>query len=197
MPVALALSLGAVACSGSDDNQADVKSSAGATETTAAIPSRPSDSTRETVAESRGEPIATTQGINPADPNDSTPVPLRLDIISAERGPGEVVKVLFTITNLSGDKEVTYGPWRTLSDGTANDYDVGGATLLDLPNDKVYLPLRDSNDTCLCSGGLSDVEIAPGTSLPMNVSFPAPPQDVKTVDFTLPGFDPANGLSLS
>lgn len=203
VPVALALSLGAVACSGSGtaEKQADAESSVdGATTETTSAPDAGTESTDQTSTtspksdgEPAGEPIATVNGSNPGGPSDP-PVPLRLDITSIGRLPGDVVQVRFTITNLSEDEETTYTPYSTLSDV---GYNVGGARLLDLPNDKVYLPLLDGEERCLCTAGLANLEIQPGTPAPMNVSFPAPPEDVKTLDFTLPGFDPANGLPIS
>lgn len=207
LAMTLALTLGAAACSGSGsgDKQAEAKSSAGATSSTSATPPEAGDQATDGSTTTSapggsvdspptGEPIATVNGSNPGSPLDA-PVPLRLDVTSIERVPGDVVQVRFTITDLSEDEEATYEPYSTLDEGDGRT--VSGARLLDLPNDKVYLPLLDGEKNCLCTDGLADLEIQPGTPAPMNVSFPAPPKDVKTVDFTLPGFDPANGLPLS
>lgn len=207
LAITLALTLGAAACSGSGsgDTKAEAKSSAGATSSTSATPPRSGDqatdgSTTTTApggsvdSPPTGEPIATVNGSNPGAPSDP-PVPLQLDITTIERLPGDVVQVRFTITDLSEDEEATYQPYSTLDDDAGRT--VSGARLLDLLNDKVYLPLLDGEERCLCTDGLGDLIIQPGTPAPMNVSFPAPPKDVKTVDFTLPGFDPANGLPLS
>jgi len=133
-----------------------------------------------------------------ADPNDATPVPLRLDVTSVQRLTGDTVEVRFTITN-TGDT-ATYEPWTTLADDTLGDstYDVAGATLVDLPADRKYLTLIDSDKVCLCStfDATGGGAIPPGGSSDMYAQFPAPPQSTTTIDFGLPGFTPVNGLEI-
>lgn len=140
------------------------------------------------------EVLGSSSGAHPADPNDATSVPLRVDVVGVQRQPGDAVEVRFVITNDSAD--ATFEPYTTLSDGAVGGaYDVGGAALVDLTGDKRYLPLRDSEGVCLCTG-VNNVEIAPGMSLDVYVQFPAPPDDVATIDFTFPGFAPVNGVEI-
>ncbi|QXC60843.1 hypothetical protein KSP35_21385 [Aquihabitans sp. G128] len=135
-----------------------------------------------------------------ADPNDPTLVPLRLDVRSVERLDGDTIEVRFAITNTGEDGDATFEAWTELGDDTitaSGTYDVGGAALLDRPNDKKYLTLFDSKDVCLCTGGGAQLAIAPGTSAELYADITAPPESVKTVDLSLPGFKPVNGLEIS
>lgn len=204
----LAAALAVSACSDDSPEQATVKSSADVAaqdETTTTVDdsgegtddvasTEPSTTTTTTASDGDGdgEVLGSTTGAHPADPNDDTLVPLRLDVGSVERLPGEVIEVRFTITN-EGDS-ATYELWSTLT--TGNGYDVGGAALVDAPNDKRYLALYDSEGTCLCTGGNSDLAAAPGESIEAYVQLTAPPEDVTEVGFTMPGFAPINGLEI-
>lgn len=203
LPMALALSLGAAACSGSGGKpQADVVSSAGGevpsstAETGGPTDGDPPEATSPD-ASSSTDPILSTSGIGRG-VNGDPATPLRLDVLSAKRRTGDVVEVRFTITNLNEDEgeDGGYSPLNRFGDGQT-DYDIGGARLLDLPNDKVYLPLIDSDDHCLCTDLGGGTEFLAGEPFPLYVSFPAPPTDVTTVDFTVPGFEPGNGLEIS
>ena len=214
LAMSAALSFSAAACSAGSTDRADTKSAAGGVTVTApdqapssdsTSPSPSSDAKRSnttTTADGSSSPgttpgkvIATTPGQQPADPNDDTPVPLRLDVRSAKRLAGEVVEVRFTITNTSDT--ATLEPYSDFAEsGAAVDYSVSGAALVDLPNDKRYLALLDSEDTCLCTD-LNNRSIQPGDTSAMYVQFPAPANDVTTVGFTLPGFDPISELEIS
>ena len=165
-----------------------------ATDTTADDATSDSTTTTDPGPDPGEEPevLGSSSGAHPADPNDATSVPLRVDVVGVQRQPGDAVEVRFVITNDSAD--ATFQPYSTLSDAGGR-YDVGGAALVDLTGDKRYLPLRDSEGVCLCTG-VNNVEIAPGMSLDVYVQFPAPPDDVTTIDFTFPGFAPVNGVEI-
>lgn len=142
--------------------------------------------------DSGGESVlGSSTGQHPAEPGDSTLVPLRLDVTAVERTSGETVEVRFVIANTGSD--VAYKPWDTL---TASTWDVSGAAVLDLADDKRYLPLLDSEGACLCSRITVRTEIPPGASAEFYAQFPAPPEATEQVDFTLPGFKPVNGLEI-
>lgn len=207
----LAAALAVSACSDDSPQQATVKSSADVAaqdETTTTVDdsgegtddvASTDDAASTTTAsdgdgDGDGEVLGSSTGAHRADPNDDTQVPLRLDVGSVERLPGEVIEVRFTITNV-GDT-TTYELWRTLADPDSQGYDAGGAALVDAPNDKRYLTLYDSGGTCLCTGGSSDLAAAPGESMELYVQLTAPPEDVTEVGFTLPGFAPINGLEI-
>ncbi len=180
----------------SSDQAADATTAEDATATTADDATSDSTTTTDPGPDPGEEPevLGSSSGAHPADPNDATSVPLRVDVVGVQRQPGDAVEVRFVITNDSAD--ATFEPYTTLSDGAVGGaYDVGGAALVDLTGDKRYLPLRDSEGVCLCTG-VNNVEIAPGMSLDVYVQFPAPPDDVATIDFTFPGFAPVNGVEI-
>jgi len=194
------------ACStGGSDQKAEAKS---AVATTAAANSRSTSKTTTTTRSGSGrsttttipkaentEVIASSTGQLRADPNDDTPVPLRLDIHSVKRLSGDTVEVRFSITN-TGDV-ATLEPYTELGDETVNSgtYDVGGLALLDRPNDKKYLTLYDTEKVCLCTGD-NNVAIAPGQTLPAYADVTAPPASVSTIDLSMPGFAPIAGLKI-
>ncbi len=75
-------------------------------------------------------------------------MPLRLDVNSIERQDGDVVEVRFTVT--STDDVNTFEFYAELGEGSPG-YDASSAALLDLPNDKKYLVLKDTEGVCLCT----------------------------------------------
>lgn len=142
-----------------------------------------------------GEVLGSSTGNHPASPNDDTLVPLQLDVRGIERMDGDIVEVRFSITNTGTD--ATYELWSTISDPAFRGaYDVGGAALLDPPNDKRYLTLYDSADTCLCTADAINLAVGPGDTLDLYAQLPAPPEDVTEITFTLPGFEPVDGLTI-
>lgn len=191
------------ACSAGSDKKAEAESAAGPTTRPAGgatVPTTTSGGSGGSKQAPSGpkdeEVLASTEGQQPADPNDSTQVPLRMDVTGVERLSGDTVEVRFTLTNT--DDVAVYQPYSTLTDFTiasGGTYDVGGIALLDRPNDKKYLTLYDTEDVCLCSD-LRDVSIDPGKTVPMYADVTAPPESVDTVDLSFPGFAPLNGLAI-
>lgn len=192
------------ACSAGSDKKAEAESAAGPTTRPAAGATVSTTTTSDGSGGSKQAPsgskdeevLASTKGQQPADPNDSTQVPLRMDVTGVERLSGDTVEVRFTLTNT--DDVAVYRPYSTLTDVTiasGGTYDVGGIALLDRPNDKKYLTLYDTENVCLCSD-LRDVSIDPGKTVPMYADVTAPPESVDTVDLSFPGFAPLNGLAI-
>lgn len=208
----VAVALTSAACSAGSPGRAQTQSAAGSTtggakpvSTSSTPPGSDGGGTETTqgastsdTAPSKSKVIATTTGEQPADPNDDTPVPLRLDVNSAKRLAGDVVEVRLTITNLSDTASLE--PYGDFEDGAnyadGPDYTLSGAVLVDLPHDKRYLALIDSESTCLCTD-LNNRVIAPGDAMAMYVQLSAPAKGVTTMGFTLPGFDPINDLAIS
>ena len=58
----------------------------------------------------------------------------------------------------------------------------------------VQATLRDTDGLCLCTTGLSGIK--PNESRPVFAQFPAPPKDVKEVDFQIPTM-PSVSIELS
>jgi len=188
-------------CSGTSDEKATAKSEAVTTmlaDTSKATPGtgRSQDSRTGQPADSDTQVIGSSTGQHKATPNDSTLVPLRLDVNEVKRLSGDTVEVRFTITHTGDTAE--FRPYRELSDpsGKSAKYDVGGVALLDRPGDKKYLTLYGTDGVCLCTGGMDDLTIQPGKSVSMYADVTAPPASVSTVDLTLPGFAPVIGLKI-
>lgn len=193
--LALAL-LAASACSddGGGSSADDLTTTTDADESTPTNDDGPSPTTSD---DEDGDEAAlgSVEGAREASPNDDTQVPLRLEVLSLERIQGDVVEVRFRVVNTS-DGDV-WEPWSTLSEAGGSGNDVGGAALVDLVNNRKYLVLRDSDNVCLCSGETNwDQAIRPGAALDAYADFPAPPSDVTSIDFELPGFPPIRDLSI-
>ncbi len=207
LSVAVAVVLGASACATTSPKKANARSEVGSTllassstsvgsKSSAGTDSGSNGSTPTTAKKDKGEVLGSSEGQQPADPNDATLVPLRLDVTSVKRLSGETIEVRFNITN-TGDV-ATFKPYTQLGDSTVSTrpYDVGGLALLDRPHDKKYLTLYGTDNVCLCTGELSNVAIAPGKTTSMYADVTAPPDSVTSVDLSLPGFAPITGLKI-
>ncbi|MEU4208693.1 hypothetical protein AB0F13_01595 [Streptomyces sp. NPDC026206] len=102
---------------------------------------------------------------------------------SAVRDKGGFVTVNGTVSN-KGTKPYTPLTWRSKETELKSQSSVSGASLIDQAGKKRYLVLRDTDGECLCTTGL--VNIRPSESRSVFAQFPAPPDDVKEVDFQLP-----------
>lgn len=201
----LAAALGLTGC-GALPDRAGTESSAGGADGSAPAPQRSgddeaaqptADGSTEQVAP--GAVVGTSTGSLQASPTDPEQVPLRLDVRSVRRVDGDAVEVRFALTNLHD--EYVFEPWSTMADASVEsgaNYDVGGAALIDLPGDRRYLTLLDTDDVCLCStfSGGSDTAVEPGRTVELYAQFPAPPESTGSVDFTLPGFAVVAGLEI-
>lgn len=146
---------------------------------------------------SPGEPIGTATGQQPADPGDGRMVPLRLDVTGLERN-GDLVELHMVLTNVSDTADLTFEPWAQFgSDAPGGTYDLAGIGLVDQAEQKLYLPVLDSEGNCLCTGDLSDVAIGPGESAELDATFGGLPDDVEALDLHVPGLDPVTGLEVA
>ncbi|MCA6093217.1 hypothetical protein LE181_13725 [Streptomyces sp. SCA3-4] len=102
---------------------------------------------------------------------------------SAMRDKGGFLTVDGTLTN-RGSKPFTSLTWRSKETELKSQSSVSGASLIDQAGKKRYLVLRDTDGECLCTTGL--VNIRPNESRALFAQFPAPPAEVKDVDFQLP-----------
>ncbi|WP_432010554.1 hypothetical protein ABVG11_14165 [Streptomyces sp. HD1123-B1] len=113
---------------------------------------------------------------------------------SAVRDGGGFVTVSGTVTN-HGDMLFTPVDWRsTEAELATSRSSLSGASLVDEAGKKRYLVLRDTDGQCLCTTGLSGIK--PNESRPVFAQFPAPPKDVKEVDFQIPTM-PSVSIELS
>ncbi|MFJ9415950.1 hypothetical protein ACIRPT_17475 [Streptomyces sp. NPDC101227] len=108
---------------------------------------------------------------------------------SVVRDSGGFVTVSGTVTN-GGTRVFNAIDWRSNETEMQSRSSLSGATLVDKAGKKRYLVLRDTNNECLCTTGLSGLR--PGASSPIFAQFPAPPAKVTEVDFNLPTLPPAS-----
>ncbi|MFB7210286.1 hypothetical protein [Streptomyces sp. NPDC056255] len=183
--LAAALALTAVGC-GTDDGGG--KTNEGVSSPTAA----PSKSTEEdkgakqedTAADENVDPNVKLAQVNGRDG-------LVLVVNEVKRDSGGFVTVSGVIKN-DGDGVQSGGQWAGIEEVIVakNPNSVAGATLVDKVGKKRYYILRDTDGRCLCTTGLT--AIRPGKSVSVFMQFPAPPQTVSEVDFTLPTFATAS-----
>ncbi|MFF5090382.1 hypothetical protein [Streptomyces niveus] len=111
-----------------------------------------------------------------------------LTITRVERATsGKSVTVSATLKN-TGTKGFfgisAYGGTDTAIKGRMHS--LAGATLTDTAHSMRYYVLRDTAGACLCSTALRALK--PGETVPVFAQFPAPPDNVSSVDFQLPTF---------
>ncbi|WP_405811622.1 hypothetical protein OG524_23420 [Streptomyces sp. NBC_01520] len=112
---------------------------------------------------------------------------LTLVINQVKRDSGGFVTVQGTIKNVS-DRTQNSSSWAGTETAVANSNanSVAGATLVDKAGKKRYYVLRDTENRCLCTTGITP--LSAGESTPIFMQFPAPPSTTAEVDFTLPTF---------
>ena len=103
---------------------------------------------------------------------------VRLDVLSLRRGDGGLVRMRFTLTNVSGQTFTVYDAIDLFGGRSLH------ARLLDPAGQKLYMPVTDSRGQCLCSP-YPDEDIAAGGSSEFYVTLPPVPPSVKTVTVML------------
>jgi hypothetical protein len=120
---------------------------------------------------------------------------IRTEVQELKVTSGGTVTLKFALVNNSS-KSMGFGytfgdPGHEIKDHGS----VGGVNLLDAAGKKKYFVARDSENNCLCSRGLSNLE--PGTRLSYWAKFPAPPDDVKKITVEIPHFTPMEDVPIS
>jgi hypothetical protein len=196
--------LWATACSSADDPPAREESAAttasdgaGTTGTTGSPQaSGEDDGERSGEEEALGSATARLR----ADPNDGTPVPLRLDVTALERLEGRV-EVRLVLTNEGAGSAPAFKPYSTFDDprlaAGQGQYSLAGASLVDGEAQKAYLAIVDSEGTCLCTGDMAQVEVPPGESVDLYADFGGVPDDVERIDVVIPGFPPVTQVPIA
>lgn len=113
---------------------------------------------------------------------------MNVKLHSAVRDEGGFVTITGTLTN-SGQKTFSYNIWSSSETSVRSKSSISGATLVDTKNKKRYMILRDTDGECLCTTGLTGIKA--NESRAIHAQFPAPPKDVKEVQFQLPSMTPA------
>jgi len=118
-----------------------------------------------------------------------------IDVTELKRGSGGTVSLKFVLTN-NGDKVFhTYGHVLGEKDVNSDYKSVGGIHLVDPVNKKKYFVVRDSEQKCMCSSDVADIQ--PGSKVNLWAKFPAPPPEVTKVTIEVPHFQPMDDVPIS
>lgn len=118
---------------------------------------------------------------------------IEIAVHSAVRDPGGFVSVSGTLSN-KGERTFRALEWQSGETGIKSKSSIAGATMVDTSGKKRYLVLRDTDGQCLCTTGLTGIKT--DETRPVFAQFPAPPKDVKKIEFHVPSMSPAQ-LELS
>jgi hypothetical protein len=129
-------------------------------------------------------------------------IPMEVAVTELRRS-GDLLVLSFTVSNLSEDQQLEI--FEMFEDGVEQGesfYAGGGRTvdgvfLVDPVNRKRHLVARDTENRCVCSGDLLKVKVAPGQSTTLSATFGAPPQNVRTMDVTIPQAGTFSNVPLS
>lgn len=205
--VAATVLIWAAACSSADDPPSREESSTSASDTeatdgTSEGAGEPGEAGAAGEAEGDGEDevLGSATARLRADPNDGTPVPLRLDVTALERLEGRV-EVRLVLTNEGAGSTPAFKPYSTFDDprlaAGQGQYSLAGASLVDGEAQKAYLAIVDSEGTCLCTGDMAQVEVPPGESVDLYADFGGVPDDVERIDVVVPGFPPVTQVPIA
>ena len=137
-----------------------------------------------------GDVLGSSEASHPASAIDSRMVPLRVDVVRLDRN-GDLVEVSLDLTNeaepAEGDTDpVEFTPHNLFSPGTS-EYDTSGLALVDGEGQKQYLPVVDSEGTCLCTD-VNSLYLPAGDTFRITATVGGVPDDVEQIDVRLPGF---------
>lgn len=184
--VVLWLSMAGFGC-GQDSSQPAAASAPPAAQPAAAPPAQPpaQPPPAPPPAPSAGV-LATTEGEVPG---------ITAEVRELERGSGGTVTLKFSMINQSdGRLEFGYG-FVDPAHGNKDYGSIAGVHLVDAAAKKKYFVIRDTDDNCLCSVGLKNVE--PNSRINLWAKFPAPPEGVDRISIVIPHFAPADDVLIS
>ena len=150
-----------------------------------------------------GEVLGTARATLRANAIDNRSTPIRIDVVRLERH-GDLVELGLVLTN-----EVEAAPDDAdpqdfqldsmFGDGNGVDasYNASGIALVDGEAQKLYLPVLDSSDACLCSNGFGATETPPGGTLTIDATYGGVPDDVESLDVRIPNFPVITGVPVS
>ncbi|HEV8713714.1 MAG TPA: hypothetical protein VGX03_12920 [Candidatus Binatia bacterium] len=119
---------------------------------------------------------------------------VRVDILELKRTSGETVTLRFAVVNETKEK---FDLQPVASDNPGFTFNVAKITLLDAPNKKKYLVMRDSEKNCVCSRGeYGGGRVEGGTRRLFWAKFQAPPANVEKITIEMPGTLPFEDLPI-
>ncbi len=118
-----------------------------------------------------------------------------VEITELKRSSDNTVTLKFAMVNDS-DKAIGFGydfgdPANDIKDHAS----VGGVNLVDSAGKKKYFVVRDTEDNCLCSRDIKDIQ--PRSRGNLWAKFPAPPDDVQKISIVIPHFSPLDDVPIS
>lgn len=150
-----------------------------------------------------GEVLGTARATLRANAIDNRSTPIRIDVVRLERH-GDLVELGLVLTNEAEPPPEGQDPQDFQLDsmfgggpGINARYDVSNVALVDGDAQKLYLPVLDSADTCLCSGGLGAVDTPPGGTLTIDATYGGVPDGIETLDVRIPNFPVITGVPVS
>lgn len=150
-----------------------------------------------------GEVLGTARATLRANAIDNRSTPIRIDVVRLERH-GDLVELGLVLTNEAEAPPEGQDPQDFQLDsmfgggpGVSARYDASGIALVDGDAQKLYLPVLDSADTCLCTSGLGAVDTPPGGTLTLDATYGGVPDDIESLDVRIPNFPVVTGVPLS
>jgi hypothetical protein len=135
-----------------------------------------------------GEVLGSSEASLRANAIDNRSTSLRMDVVRLERH-GDLVELSLVLTNEVEPQDEDTDPQDFSIDTLfGDDYDAGGIGLVDGDAQKLYLPVLDSDGTCLCSGEFGASDIPPGGTKSIDATYGGVPDDVETLDVRVPNF---------
>jgi hypothetical protein len=112
-----------------------------------------------------------------------------------KRTSGDTVTLKLTIVNNSS-KRMGFGYAFGDKAHEITDFSsVGGLQLIDPVGKKKYFVARDTENKCVCSRDLKDLDA--GKSINVWAKFPAPPEGVDKISIVIPHFTPMDDVPIS
>ena len=119
----------------------------------------------------------------------------RVEITELKRTSDNNLNLKFAIVN-DGPAKLSFGYDFGDEANHIKDYDsIGGVNLVDSAGKKKYFVVRDTENNCLCSRGIKDVDVKSRTNL--WAKFPAPPADVQKISVVIPHFGPLDDVPIT
>ena len=116
----------------------------------------------------------------------------RIEVRDLKRTDGDAVTLRLRLINNSDDEFAAACDMRESGSESCGHFT--GAYLLDKPNKKKYLFIRDSDNACVCS----DIDDVPaGKTVNLWATYPAPPADVQKLTVIVPHFEPIEGVPIT
>jgi hypothetical protein len=143
------------------------------------------------------EVIGTARAQLTAGPIDERTIPVRIDVTRLERH-GDLVELTLAVTNeapAEGDDPPGFSINTQFGD-TLTSYDASAIGLVDGDAQKRYLPVLDSEGTCLCTNDFGSYDIPAGGSHTISATYGGVPDDVEVLDVQVPTFPTIAGVPI-